>query len=256
LAVRPARARPPGRAPGGTGGVNEEAECVDAGNDAGGSGSAARPDDVAPAVGTVPVIPSHHPGEETLLAHAVGALSAGSSLAIRVHLETCAYCRSTMRFLDLVGAALIAAREHKPLRNQVAARARAALAAQRNDAREPAPRPSLIDGLELGPWRPMGPGLYSAAVGGVFAADETVSLLRGDAGAVIPPHSHTGIERFVVLEGGFGIEDTLYGPGDYIEAGVEVVHSPYVLADAECVCLSVLQGQVRFLPPHGQSARS
>jgi anti-sigma factor ChrR (cupin superfamily) len=68
------------------------------------------------------------------------------------------------------------------------------------------------------PWQPMAqaPGvemkvLYEDKETGVFTG-----LFRVPAGGVVPDHVHTALEQTYVLEGRFGDEEGMAGPGDFI----------------------------------------
>ena len=68
------------------------------------------------------------------------------------------------------------------------------------------------------PWQPMAqaPGvemkvLYEDKETGVFTG-----LFRIPPGGVVPDHVHTALEQTYVLEGQFGDEEGMAGPGDFI----------------------------------------
>ena len=68
------------------------------------------------------------------------------------------------------------------------------------------------------PWEPMAqaPGvqvkvLYKDADSGIFTG-----LFRIPPGGVVPDHVHTALEQTYVLEGNFGDEEGMAGPGDFI----------------------------------------
>jgi putative transcriptional regulator len=195
------------------------------------------------------MIPRHHPGEETVLAYSMGGLPPGAQLVMRVHLEFCAHCRTTQRFLDVLGGVLLSELAPETMPPQSLAYV---LKAAEALSVEPPPRvvqrtpADVIAGLHHAPWRLFVPGVDLAQMNGEFDADEMVCLLRGKAGSAVPTHGHEQIERFVVLEGGFGLDETVYWPGDYIEADASVTHTPFIPKDGDCLCLFALQGGLVF----------
>jgi predicted ChrR family anti-sigma factor len=94
-----------------------------------------------------------------------------------------------------------------------------------------------------------------AILEGAFDANETVFLLRGKAGSALPTHGHETAERVLVLDGRFGIDGTIYGPGDFIESDGVTVHSPFVPGAGDCLCLFALEDGL-ILPPADEGARA
>lgn len=50
-------------------------------------------------------------------------------------------------------------------------------------------------------------------------------LMKVEAGAFSPPHSHHETEQIYVLEGSFYDQDKTYGPGEYIVRAADAMHS-------------------------------
>lgn len=53
---------------------------------------------------------------------------------------------------------------------------------------------------------------------------ETTSLMKMDAGAFAPSHSHDRFEEIYVIEGDFYDAEQSYGPGDYIARAIGAAH--------------------------------
>jgi putative transcriptional regulator len=85
-------------------------------------------------------------------------------------------------------------------------------------AEDAAAAPVSIAGLLTTPvpdhdWQPIWPGVRMHVLHD--HGTEQSFLLRLDAGATIPPHSHAGEELCVVLEGEIELEDTVGRPGTF-----------------------------------------
>jgi anti-sigma factor ChrR (cupin superfamily) len=103
-----------------------------------------------------------------------------------------------------------------------------------------------IKGDEI-PWQPMAqaPGvemkvLYEDKATGVFTG-----LFRIPPGGVVPDHVHTALEQTYVLEGQFGDEEGMAGPGDFIwrpEGNRHEATSP-----TGCIILGFFMKPNRFL---------
>lgn len=72
------------------------------------------------------------------------------------------------------------------------------------------------------------------------------SLLKIPAGRAMPRHTHGGDELTLVLRGAFADERGLYQAGELVFADAHVEHTPRVIGDAECVCLTAETGALRI----------
>ena len=204
-----------------------------------------------------------HPGDETLLRYAAGTLPAGPRLVVDVHLEGCPACRAMVRAFEAVGGRLLEEMAPAPLADRALERALSAVSGAPAPARPsmgaspsrlPAglvlppgvalPRP--LAARRIGALVPVAPGVQVGRVHVPEDPDANVLLLRIGAGRAIPRHTHVGMEFTQVICGAFGDPLGHYGPGDLVEAGDDVDHSPEVDADAECVCVAAFEGRVRF----------
>ena len=71
-------------------------------------------------------------------------------------------------------------------------------------------------------------------------------ILRIDAGAATPRHTHRGREYTLCLIGGFSDGRGSYGPGDISEADASVEHQPRADADGPCYVLAITDADLRF----------
>lgn len=199
----------------------------------------------------------HHPADDLLLALAAGTLSAGPSVVVASHLESCAHCRERMQVLEAIGGTLLEEMAPAPLPSQALGRTFAAIDAPPAAAR-PAPagtRPALPEGMRwpralrgctATPWRWLGPGMRWSRVTLPQDSASNVFLLRIGAGKNLPMHTHSESELTQVLHGSFHDGRALFGPGDFDEADGDILHQPVVQAHGECICLASVQGRVLF----------
>ncbi|MEO6340196.1 MAG: ChrR family anti-sigma-E factor [Caulobacteraceae bacterium] len=194
------------------------------------------------------MIAQYHPGRDTLLSYAVGALPPGAALAVGVHLEMCGACAAEARLLETIGGGVTAEREPAPLDAGAMDRALEALARERSAAAPPASSMPMAEAVVRGArWRWGGPGLQLATVRGAGAPGEMVYLLRGRPGAALAPHTHRGLELVAVLEGAFEDEVGVYRAGDLVERdAASPAHAPRVTREGKCLCLIATSGRLKL----------
>lgn len=208
-------------------------------------------------------LPSHHPGDILLIDYAGGGLPEGPALVVATHLALCPCCRLTVSELESIGGSLLEdiepdtlsegcldkmmARLDQPCADRHRAKpscSRGSLAGNRPRLPEPLAGYLGDRGLEGLRWRRFQPGMSYAdlpSCGGLG----TTRLFRMKGGAVVPQHTHGGIELTVVLEGGFSDEFGQFQPGDIAVGDESIDHRP--VADPEgCLCLSATVGGLRL----------
>ena len=202
-------------------------------------------------------LPTHHPGDALLMDYAGGCLGEAGGLVVATHLALCPGCRLAVNELEAVGGALLDDLEPDTL----APGALDALLARLDTPDEPAPPPrrcappngtlvipeplrSYVGGdLSQVRWRPMAPGFQCHDIR--LNHGERARLLRMKPGAVVPQHSHDGLELAIVLHGGFSDSLGHFLRGDVAVGDGSIDHRPK--ADPEgCVCLSVTFGRLRL----------
>jgi len=199
-----------------------------------------------------------HPHDDLMLAYAAGTLAAGPSVVVGAHLEGCAHCRERVRLARSVGGALLDEMEPAPMQVDALAQVLAAIDAPTvapAPAAAPGARPPLPPGMvwpralrhgQVSRWRLLGPGMRWSRVSLPWDPAANVFLLRIGPGRSLPQHSHGGRELTQVLHGRFGDERGEFGAGDFDEADGDVHHQPMVAAQQECICLTSVEGGMRF----------
>jgi len=192
---------------------------------------------------------SHHPSEETLLAHAAGSLDAAFRVVVATHLATCAACRETVLQAERVGGAVMAGLEDAPMAEGALARVMARLDEPERVApavAAPAGLPAALAGYEVGKWRKLVPGIAIAPVSGTARGRAGLHLLRLEPGVRLAGHGHGGMEMTVVLEGAIEDRSGRYDAGDVAENAEDAHHAPVAVGERPCVCLVALEGKLRF----------
>lgn len=203
-----------------------------------------------------------HPTDEMLAAYAAGASSEGMALLIAAHLTYCPACRRRVSALEAVSGALFAEVPAVAVEVSVLDGLMARLDA--SDTAEPVARRSVDDPVLPRPvaeavgmpfeqirWRFRMPGVaeFPLDLGG----PERVSLLRVRPGAGVPSHTHTGEEATLVLQGMLCDRDRAFGRGSVAVATPLDDHHPHAGAGEDCVCLTVMDGGLRFTGPLGRA---
>jgi predicted ChrR family anti-sigma factor len=94
------------------------------------------------------------------------------------------------------------------------------------------------------------PGIHVlSVVPGASLSGATACFVRGSQGAVFPHHQHGGMERTLVVQGGFLDSDGVEcWPGDFAEKEAGNAHSLRILGDEECICAVLNLGPLEFTP--------
>lgn len=200
--------------------------------------------------------PSHHPNDETLARFAAATLDEGARLVIGVHLVFCARCHETVKTLEAVGGALLDSLDPTLMTTDAFASVlqRLDLPSQLGVARAAAPRelvpglalPEILRTREIGAWRTLAPGLKLSRVKTHDPDGLNVFFLRAAPGMSLMEHGHEGDEYICVLKGVFVDQGGRRGPGDMALADANVMHTPRVEMDGECICLVALEGKLRL----------
>jgi putative transcriptional regulator len=170
------------------------------------------------------VIPNHHLPEGLVLAYAAGALTEGLALFVATHLTLCPSCRATSEMGDRIGGALMAAggavdvpeglltglldrlddedRETPVIRG-----------AEASSARLPHPLQGYTGPLDDIAWVQTTSTIRTHALPIAHGA-MPVRLFQLLPGTTIPQHSHAGLERGLVLTGGFTDDEGHFVRGD------------------------------------------
>lgn len=94
-------------------------------------------------------------------------------------------------------------------------------------------------------WKLIAPGIRQLKLD-LAGATHDAEVLRIDAGAATPRHTHDGRELTLCLIGGFSDGRGSYGPGDISYADADVRHQPRADDDGPCYVLAVTDAGLRF----------
>jgi putative transcriptional regulator len=175
------------------------------------------------------------------LDHSAGALDAAGTLIVNTHLRLRTAGLSACHLGDVLGGALLERIEPVAMEAFPLARGADRPSAPDRCAAPEARAASLIQLAQTDPaalawrWRWFGVQEHSLPVPGA-------RLLKMNAGASAPRHTHHAFELTLVLSGRYGDEEGLYEPGDVAIAGPGEVHRPHTLPDSGCLCLTAVVG--------------
>lgn len=197
---------------------------------------------------------NHHPDQFLLADYAAGSIPSALALPIAVHLEFCSRCRGDQRELAELGAGLFETLDPVPVGDdaleQVLQQLEHEPAAPTTCPRQPDSLPRALSslvpqGVAQLDWERQGRVLKVARL--AFGdQDREVALHHIRAGGRVPEHGHRGREFTVVLRGAFSDADGDYCQGDFALRTPGEVHRPVAWQSADCLCLSVQEGPIRF----------
>ena len=210
---------------------------------------------------------NYHPNIDMLVEYASGALSLPHALCVSTHLDQCEHCRAHVRKLSHLGGIMFEAPPEEPSRKGLD-NLKASLFERLGQVADEANQIDIDTNLERTPnygrfqvprslrqyitedydslqWMRLSPSFKLATLCQENEGAQ-VALTRIKAGASMPLHTHTGDELTLVLEGAFSDEDGVYRKGDFLSRSCNDKHRPMVTEDAECICLTVLDGPIEF----------
>jgi putative transcriptional regulator len=192
----------------------------------------------------------HHPDSATLMSFAAGALAEPLAAVCSAHASMCGECRSELRDMELVGAALLGATPAGG--GRVAAPAKphdVALGSDRaglrvgSNAELPAPIARNY-GLELDriPWERLGRGIWQHRLELSAGAQGELYFIKLGPGCPLPLHAHTGAELTLVLTGAFTDASGEFRRGDMQDIDSATEHQPVGDREEGCICLVAAEG--------------
>ena len=102
------------------------------------------------------------------------------------------------------------------------------------------------------PWQPFKDGVEIHRLYGDGITGPTAALIRFSKDGMVPLHTHTGYEHFIVLA---GAQRDQNGPAT---AGTLIINPPgtrhSVVSEAGCIVLAIYERPVQFLPGEGAQA--
>lgn len=205
---------------------------------------------------------SRHPDPANLMAFVAGTLPEPLAAVVAAHVSICPHCRSEMRDLELMGAALLATapsladvdeRPRVPAypvdSSRAGARPGEVMTLQRADWRDRLPQPIAVRyGLTFDtiPWRRLAPGIWHHRLPLAGEGQGDLRLLRIAAGRRLPEHGHGGSEMTLVLEGTFHDATGVYRLGDVQDVDEDVEHEPTAGDGPDCICLAASERPAKF----------
>jgi putative transcriptional regulator len=203
----------------------------------------------------------HMAPDELLLDWATGALAAGPSLAVALHVALDPLARRSAQRLGDVGGALLEGETEATLDEGALERT---LALVDGLGLEPQPtRPPSRPGFEWAPapllehlrsgadWRRAFGGFDEIRLA-LPGDNHRVALLRLAPGRGLPIHRHEGAEYTVVLQGGYTDASGKYGVGDFAVGPGPDQHEPIADPGPPCVALIVLERPIVLTGPWGR----
>jgi len=190
-----------------------------------------------------------------LLAYATGGLEEPVALWVATHLALCPLCRAEVEDIEAVGGAMLGESAPVAVSDGLLDRVMANLVDDdREDPLKPSPSSAIpiipeplrsytgpFDAL---PWKKRAPGIRTLEVG-LSHRGTPVRLFSLKPGMVVPAHRHNGMERGLVLTGGFTDDEGHFVRGDVSVRGPDFDHEATVDPGDPCVVLFVNDGWLR-----------
>lgn len=224
----------------------------------------------------------HHPDINLLLEYSAGSIDSAVALSVSAHLHYCESCSEQVNRFNQLGGILLEELERTPyqpenvnmraatpavlqpldqlfdsittridsIENPVAELAtgntEASISVASKIKRDlPANLAKLIVKPRFLKWRRVAPAMQIAHLRTGQNRCE-VSLIKIGAGGRVLEHNHKGNEYTVVLRGAFSDQDGIYSAGDFLHRKPGDVHTPNATADADCLCLAVVDAPLKF----------
>lgn len=202
-------------------------------------------------------LPNHHVPDEELVGYAAGTISEAVCLLVATHLALCPSCRKRASELESIGGALLdqedAAVDESMLDGLLGLLDEPTQgsglpvpdAPNRDPARAaswlPEPLRSYVGAAADLKWTWVVPGVRQVVLS-LRQGEEPVRLLKLQPGIRIPKHSHTGMERLLVLTGGFSDDAGHFGRGDLSVREDDSAHVQDIAKGEPCIALLVSDG--------------
>lgn len=208
---------------------------------------------------------NYHPDIELLLKYSTGQLAPALSIAIGIHQQHCEICRNRIRDVESIGGDTL---ENLPseqvshLTKKVSEQEALTLLMSQVESISQDEQPSAYEDCAVAnsdldllerlskrqfdtfTWKKVTTSISKADIS-VAEDDFKVELLKFDANAKIPQHTHEGQEFTLVLEGDFSDSLGKYESGEFIVQDTTVEHQP-VAGSQGCVCLAITTAPLKF----------
>lgn len=198
----------------------------------------------------------HHPDISTLMAFTAGTLDLPYATVIATHLAMSEGGRETVRQMEKIGGALLAAEEPAELSNGALDRLLGALgdelmeaAPQGKQQTSDVPLPLqrfLPNGLAGAKWKWNGPGVATCDLAWGDDGKSRLMLLRVAGGRNVPEHGHGGQELTLILQGAYRDRFGVFANGDIADHDEDVEHQPIAEPGDDCICLVAVDAKLNF----------
>lgn len=200
----------------------------------------------------------HHLDDATIVSYTAGSLTNAMALVVSCHLSMCQVCRHRAAEMEELGGELLEHLNPVTLSDSALSNMLAALdQPENNDPAAsfpatkalpddvPAPLAEFIDKpYEELNWKRMAPGFSYIDL--PCQGTGAIKLLCIAPGKAVLPHTHTGNELTVVLQGSFVDEIGRFTSGDIADLDQEIEHQPLVDSQENCICLIATDGPLKF----------
>ncbi len=200
---------------------------------------------------------THHPDGSTMMSFAAGALPEALSAVVASHAALCPSCRASLRFMDRLGGAALAAVAEVPLsRPGVAVPPMADpdtpdAAAEVHRPTQPCETPEVLSQVLQGDfssvrWRRLGLGVWHVPLPLSSPGSGALRLLKVAPGLAMPDHGHNGSELSLILSGSYTDKVGRFAAGDVADLDEDDEHMPVADTGTGCVCLIASEQPARF----------
>lgn len=204
---------------------------------------------------------NYHPNDELLMAFAAGQAADALGLILACHVESCAVCAEKVRNFESLGGDILSdcgevtvseklldntlARIELFEKNKVTA-APPKTAANEKQLNIPRPlRRFVKEDFEHLDWRGLSPSIKEVRLP-IDDARYSTKLYKIKARSQLPEHTHKGNEYTLVMHGSFSDKNCEYHKGDFILADQSTKHQPQAAANADCICLAVMDAPLKM----------
>ncbi|MFT5459077.1 MAG: putative transcriptional regulator [Myxococcota bacterium] len=192
--------------------------------------------------------PSHHSPDTVLAEYALGTASPALALMVATHLTLCPTCRARVEALEAIGGRMLEDEAETALQPGEIDALMALLDGPPPAEKEPGPsdpagvfpRPLVryIGGVDAQRWQWRLPSVRAVDVPAESADTLPLRVVRLNRGYRLPVHDHAGVERAVILAGGWEDQTGEYHRGDFFYADTELrEHDQRCFPDEDCILL-------------------
>ena len=200
---------------------------------------------------------THHPSAGLIAGFAAGDLPLGPSLAVRLHVEVCEDCQSTVQRIEEAEGQLLRSLPGMRLRagalqralDQVDRPPAAASLAGVSTVPSGIAAPPALARIGLEPPVHLTPDAWVAHLDAPRVGGWRTYMFCAPANTALPRHGHLGDELIFVLEGGFH-DGRDFVEGDFVENRRGLVHTMQVSPTGRLVALISSGDAIPWSPEH------